>query len=170
MEEPVQAGDRLTGGGSMKGREETRQAPGLRTVLRRLETLERKNRELEQRLSEIQSEQRRELVLCDDAGNVRVELAVREDGQTGLVLYDEHGTVRAALGVRKDGTLGLVLRDIFGEQRVELGILEDSPAGLVLYDDRGEARAVLHVSADGVPGLRLVDGEGEVIHEVPGKS
>ncbi len=98
------------------------------------------------------------LLLVDDQGRVRAELAFRKiDGsvQPGLFLYGEDGRERLGItALPPDGRPGVALSDARGQTRLWLGLDRAGAPVVGLYDQGDQLRAAL-----GAVTLRPAGGE-----------
>jgi hypothetical protein len=126
--------------------------------------------------------------IVDNAGRVRMSLAVGGDGSAGVVLYrsgkdlaanffvDSNGlpqlhmfdatkNKRQVLGVNSDGQPHLSQFDKTGSKRASYFLDKDSGANTVLYDSNKVVRAWLNVAAGfpETPALGLYDARGGAI-------
>jgi len=104
-------------------------------------------------------------VVRDDAGTVRAQLGVGEEG-SALGLFDERGHLRIGLSVAPDGPI-LNLFSAQGNPRVVVGERGES-AFVILRDSDGAPRAAMAIQADGTPSLYLLDETMAPIWKQPG--
>lgn len=95
--------------------------------------------------------------LNDRRGELRVVLAISDEGRPVLALLSSHGKGGIALGVGADGSSGLEITDGHGNVRSDLRVEADGGARLAVLDDAGNCRGALELSAEGVPQLVLYD-------------
>ncbi len=158
--------------------------PGVRELGRRLEALERINREternyrrwkrlgigllgcaaavalagaVEQKPATIEA---REFVLRDDSGVMRASLTIRPDGTPGFGLFDKSGRVRLSFDLDAEGQAGLNLHDGSGTLRAAVAMRPDGTPGLALFGTKGQVRASLDVGRDGTSGVNVYDDAG----------
>jgi hypothetical protein len=153
---------------------------------RRMDTLERENAQLQQRLrwgmmalgglflitvilavlaaprapGVVASLQSREFELLDETGLVRGLWDLDPQGGPRMILRDSDGRDRVRLFLLPDGSPGVTLGDREGRQRVVLAILPDGTSNLVFADAVGHARAVLGHSSSEETTLVLADRDG----------
>lgn len=155
-----------------------------RELERRLEALERINREMEgtirkwrrlgigvlgfaltaglagaaaQKPTTIEA---REFVLRDDAGAMRASLTIRPDGTPGFGLFDRSGQVRLSFDLNSEGQAGLNLHDDAGTLRAAVAMRPDGTPGIGLFGANGQVRASLDVGRDGSSGVNVYDDAG----------
>lgn len=143
-------------------------------ILERIEKLERENRRLRRAglaalvavaalgiLGATQAVPRtltaHELVLTDDAGNMRAKFSAIDAKVPFLTLYDSKG--RPMLSLQGGGSQpGLAIHDVTGKTRVMLGGLSPN---LAFYDDADNTTVSLDGDALG-PRLLFFDGAGKM--------
>jgi len=104
-------------------------------------------------------------VVRDDAGVVRAQLGVGEEG-SALGLFDDRGHLRVGLSVAPEGPI-LNLFSEQGNPRVVIGERGDS-AFVILRDSDGAPRAAMAIQADGTPSLYLLDETMAPLWRQPG--
>jgi hypothetical protein len=111
----------------------------------------------------------RRIEVVDSTGRPRIVLALSpQDGSPGLVLLNEAGRIRVSLALLPGGASGLVLSDGAGRERISLSVLPSGASGLALLDAAGGTRAMFTLlPSDGSPGLVLFDAAGRVLFRAP---
>jgi hypothetical protein len=156
-------------------------------VGRRVDALERENRQLQRRAATLTfavaaafalaagalaygltAESRvagvvhaREFVLYDGDGLVRGRLGITPEGGSRLVLKDRSDRERIRMTLLSDGSPGLSFADAEGRSRMVLAFLPDQTANLVLADRHGRTRAVFGLMPDESSTLVFADHNGE---------
>jgi hypothetical protein len=102
-----------------------------------------------------------QFVLHDSDGNVRGGLGPTAEGGSRLVLKDRAGRERLRFTLLADGSPGLSFADSEGRSRVVLGFLPDETANLVFADRFGRTRAVFGLMPDESSTLVFADRNGE---------
>ena len=108
----------------------------------------------------------RRLVIVDDAGRTRVEIAQdprdsqRRSRSVGLTVFDSTGAERGGLSTRDDGSVGFGLDAPQGvgaamRERLSLGVEADGSADVMLLDNLTRAVTRLHSGGEGSGGLQL---------------
>ena len=118
----------------------------------------------------------RRLVIVDEAGRVRVEIAQdprdtqRRSRSVGLAVFDSTGTERGGLSTRDDGSVGFGLDAPHGVgaamgERLSMAVEPDGSADVMLLDNLTRAVTRLHSDGDGKGGLQVFrwDMEGRKI-------
>jgi hypothetical protein len=158
--------------------------PGFRDLERRLETLERINRETERKYRRWKrlgigllgcglavalagaadqkpgTVEAREFVLRDENGVMRASLTIRPDGTPGFGLFDKNGKVRLSFDLDAEGKAGLNLHDGEGTLRAAVATRPDGTPGIGLFGSRGQVRASLDVGRNGTSGVNVYDDAG----------
>ncbi|MCL4865798.1 MAG: hypothetical protein KJZ47_07875 [Gemmatimonadales bacterium] len=106
----------------------------------------------------------RGLELVDEAGRVRIRMAMTEQGPE-LRLQDTAGVARARLVDDAEGT-ALYLVDATGTTRVGVAQFAHGGGGVALHGVGSRGATVLYMSG-GVGSLRLFDSAGTVVHQFP---
>lgn len=103
-------------------------------------------------------------VVRDDAGTIRAQLGVGEEG-SALGLFDDRGHLRVGLSVAAEGPI-MNLFSANGNPRVVVGERGDA-AFVILRDSDGAPRAAMAVQPDGTPSLYLLDETMALIWKQP---
>jgi hypothetical protein len=103
----------------------------------------------------------RQFVLHDADGNSRGGLVLTPEGGSRLVMKDRTGTERLRMTLLADGSPGISLADADGRSRIVLGFLPDQTANIVLADRFGRTRAVFGLMPDESSTLVFADNNGE---------
>ena len=96
----------------------------------------------------------RKVALVDASGQVRLEIAVGENGRPSYKMLDENGTPRLRMGLHGDQTPALSMHDAKGGIRLLMDAsteplsdaarrLTEPGASLVLFDEGGERTATI---------------------------
>jgi hypothetical protein len=102
-----------------------------------------------------------QFVLEDADGNIRGGLNLTPEGGSRLVLKDRTGRERLRMTLLADGSPGISFADVDGRSRLVLGFLPDETANLVFADRFGRTRAVFGLMPDESSTLVFADGDGE---------
>jgi hypothetical protein len=102
-----------------------------------------------------------QFVLHDADGNVRGGLSLTPEGGSRVVLKDKAGRERLKLTLLADGSPGVSFADEDGRSRVVLGFLPDQTANLVFADRFGRTRAVFGLMPDESSTLVFADRNGD---------
>lgn len=107
----------------------------------------------------------RRFELVDEAGAVRAEVGIDEDGSAGFFLRDAANRVRAAL-VHDDAQTALLILDDAGTVRIGVAQYAHGGGGVALHGAGSGGGAVLYMK-DGNGSLRFFDTAGDVRLELP---
>jgi len=102
----------------------------------------------------------REFWLVDEAGNLRLVMFAKRNGETGLAMYDSAGKMRLRMDVQADGTPGLAMLEAAGKPRLTIHLDEAGRSGLAMWDSAGKVRLNMAVARDSASGLRMYDPQG----------
>jgi hypothetical protein len=147
------------------------QTPGLESLVRRVEKLEKDARLTADRLRSYR------LTLVVAFLLVVVYVVVPQAMELwhprtltagGLTLQDQDGKTRASMVVLDDWGPHIDLLDQKKETRIDMGLSEGGGPRLALNDVEGRPRVILEVSDDGNGRLSIYNAEGELVAAVPG--
>jgi len=157
------------------------------SLLKRVERLERKNRNLKSGLlcglvvvlgifliggtgagkKVIEAES---YVVKDAQGKVQARLGVTVDGGPALTFFDRKGNPRlfmGSLGLGDHYDLGLGLYDEKGKPRLTFGILEGQFSGFAVSGQDGLEQVTMRVDWKGTPSVIVSDKNGKELWKTP---
>jgi hypothetical protein len=160
--------------------------PGMETLARRVERLEREIRWWKRAaglggvivvaaallgqaapLGPVKTLEAERFNVRDAAGNLRGMFATGGDGATSLLLYNGAGVHQAGLAVMPDGSASVFLANPAGRTVTELTLYRDGTPSLVFRDRAGKTRALLGAASDGVPFAYFLDAAGNNTWKAP---